>query len=130
MTDPPDRTEAVAREAADRVKADIERTTGLNWEYRLERLPDGSYHCFQPTGGEIPTISPGEDVEAATVEIAECHSGEVSEHLAEQHRLDEARVWPRCPEHEHSMDPRLVDGVAAWICRDDSTTRVRIGDLH
>lgn len=123
-------TEEVAIAAADRVKADIERTTGLPWDYELRREAGGSYACYQPTGGVIPHIMPGESVEEAAVEIADCHSGELAEHLAGQHRLDEARVWPRCPRHDHAMDPDLVDGLAFWVCRSDGTIRVRIGDLQ
>jgi hypothetical protein len=122
----------VAR-AAERVRSDIEATTGLRWDYTIIGPRSlGEFLCYPPGGGVIPMVSAEASLEEATVIIAENHSGEVAEHLADEHRLAEAQRWPPCPQegHDHAMDPALSDGVAVWVCRSDPTVRVTIGALR
>jgi len=43
--------------------------------------------------------------------------------------VEAARTWPRCPRHDHAMDPVVEANQALWACRDDRTVRVPIGQL-
>jgi hypothetical protein len=43
--------------------------------------------------------------------------------------VEVARTWPRCPRHDHAMDPIVEEDRAWWACRDDQSVRVPIGEL-
>jgi hypothetical protein len=43
--------------------------------------------------------------------------------------VEAARTWPRCPRHDHAMDPVVEEDRALWACRDDRRVRVPIGQL-
>jgi hypothetical protein len=36
--------------------------------------------------------------------------------------------WPICPDHSHQLNPRVVDGIASWVCPRGPTI-ARIGAL-
>jgi hypothetical protein len=111
--------------AADRVGHNVAVTVGLELEYSI-RVPeaDGSYWC-----GPNAAYTSGDDIEGFVAVAADSLSEWVCETLVNLGRLDEARTWPRCPAHEHSLDPVESDGVAVWRCRDDPSILARVGDL-
>jgi hypothetical protein len=118
----------VIRAAAERVERDIATTTGLTAEYFVTG-PDEEGRYFAGNG-PMAFYFPGEDLEEFTVDFADCLSEWVCETLADRvGRVREARTWPRCPVHEHSLDPALVGGAAVWECREDPAVRLRIGEL-
>ncbi len=118
---------AVIRAATDRLERDIATTTGLTAEYFVTG-PDEEGRYFAGNG-PMAFYFPGEDLEEFTVDLADCVSEWVCETLADSGRVREARTWPRCPAHEHSLDPTLVGGAAVWKCRDDPAVKLRIGEL-
>lgn len=116
------------REATARLRADVRTTTGLDlplWVYG----PDPEDGHYEVGPGMLVMFSPGDDLEMLLAELADEQIEEVSEALAAAHRLDEARRWPPCPAHDHSLGPAVADGTAIWRCRQDPTIRIRIGDL-
>lgn len=63
------------------------------------------------------------------VHMADEWSETVGEELIRVAGVEAARTWPRCPRHDHSMDPVVEAGRALWACRDDRSLRVPIGQL-
>ena len=63
------------------------------------------------------------------VHIADEWSDVVGKALIPVMGVEAARTWPRCPRHDHAMDPIVEADRALWACRDDRTVRVPIGQL-
>jgi len=63
------------------------------------------------------------------VALADEWSEAVMEALIDTVGVEAARTWPKCPVHDHAMDPKAEGGRAWWICRDDQSVRVPIGEL-
>ncbi len=80
-------------------------------------------------GGRGISVDPSYGEEDLAVLLADELSEEVGETLAEQGDLEGARTWPRCPRHDHSLDPVLVDDRAVWQCRSDPATAFPVGAL-
>ena len=74
------------------------------------RTPRAAISRSVPADRHVPA---GDVPEAFLVELADEQSFGVSEALAALGRIEDARRWPPCPVHDHSLDPRVVDGVAA-----------------
>jgi hypothetical protein len=121
-----DRDLAEIKAAVDRIEHDVVVTTGLELEYVVKRDAEGNWWCGNGPGA---SFYPGEGMEAFIVDLADALSEWVSERLAGLHRLDEARTWPRCPAHGHSLDPAVVDEVAVWQCGQDPRIAVPVGRL-
>jgi len=117
---------AQIKQAAERIERDVLATTGLHLNYIVQRDPHGHWWCGQGPGA---SLYPGDDVEAFVADLADALSESVSESLAGLHRLDEARTWPRCPAHAHSLDPAVLDQVAVWRCSQDRDIAVPVGHL-
>jgi len=82
------------------------------------------------TGACLHYVQFDEDrLEDALVDLADEWSAEVMLGLVETAGVEEARTWPRCPSHDHAMDPVAENGQAWWVCRTDRTVRVLIGEL-
>jgi hypothetical protein len=91
-----------------RVLADIEATTPYRPAMRVEFADDwpSSVVCLgliDGRTGRAIVVRPSEGVEHAAVLLADEMSEEVSEALAEDHRLTEAASWPPCPSHGHAL---------------------------
>ena len=113
--------------SADRVAQDFTSTTGVDMDYIIFGPEDnGLYLCGN---GPMGVYVPGGDVEQFVADVADKIGEWVTETLANMGRLEEARTWPRCPEHEHALDPVVLEGIAVWKCRDDPAIATRIGDL-
>jgi hypothetical protein len=117
----------VLKVAVDRIRTDVATTTGLRLPYYLQGPgPEGEYRCGP---GLVVSFWEGNDLETFVARVADEQSEWVSEELADRGKLEEARTWPHCPLHDHSLTPVVVDGEAVWQCRDDGSIRIRIGEL-
>ena len=117
-----------------RVLADIESTTPYRPTMRLEFGDDWPWTvvcwCFiDPLTGRAIVVRSSDGAERVVVLLADEMSEEVSVALARDHRLSEAATWPRCPRHEHSLDPTVISERAVWRCRDDPAVEIPIGTL-
>ena len=113
--------------SGDRVAHDFTSTTGLDMDYMIIGPEDnGMYLCGN---GPMAGYLPGGDVEEFVAAVADSLGQWVTETLANMGRIEEARTWPRCSEHDHALDPVVLGGTAVWTCRDDQAIAVRIGDL-
>lgn len=121
--------EETLRVACGRVQDDIRTTAGVTWSYAIDGPGEyGQYFTVRPDGTRVEAY-PEDDLETVTVEAADCQSDAVTETLVELGDLDFARTWPRCPAHDHSLDPALLNGRAVWRCRDDARIAAPIGQL-
>jgi hypothetical protein len=81
----------------------------------------GFYVPVLGRSGLTATLLPWPDGSESTVAI--------STHLLQELIEEDVDSWPRCPQHQHHLVPRTVDGVASWTCPDDESLSWRIGDL-
>src|SRR5580692_2340279 len=93
--------------SADRVAHDFTSSTGVDMDYIIVGPEDnGMYLCANgPMAGYVPSG----DVEEFVAAVADSLGQWVTETLANIGRVEEARTWPRCPEHDHALDP-VVSG--------------------
>lgn len=136
-----DRVEALTT-IAKKFIADVEATTALRPTLTIEWTR--SYGHFKEEGAKAMLridkvggigafLSPAQlDIDhlaEALVHLADEWSELVMEGLVHAVGVEEARTWPKCPEHHHAMDPLAAAGRAWWVCRDDPSLRVPIGEL-
>jgi hypothetical protein len=125
---------SVACSLASRFSRDVEETTPLRPLITATVTSDGGVLLLMELQGGSATgvLLDGYLLrrlpEDSVVRIADELSEEVSEILSEMD-TQLALVWPKCPLHDHSMDPALIAGLACWTCRDGSGPNIRIGDL-
>jgi hypothetical protein len=113
--------------SADRVAHDFTSTTGVDMDYIVCGPEDnGSYLCGN---GPMASYVPGGDLEEFVAAVADSLGQWVTETLANMGRIEDARTWPRCPEHDHALDPVVLGGIAEWTCRDNRAIAIRTGDL-
>lgn len=120
-------TDAADR-ALGRVAHDIRTTTDLRDELTLE-VGERSLGFSAHRGDRVV----GGRAEPVATEHARAVAG-YSVHLAglvQRHYVMEAlfRGWPRCPEHEHVLEPQLRTSRALWACPQGGPT-FEIGRLE
>ena len=87
-------------DVSDRFEVSVDFTDPDDLQYRYSH-EDGSGHgCM---------LSPTEDVEEATVELARPFQDDILEAIC-------GPAWPSCPGHPHPAEPALCDGAAVWQC--------------
>jgi hypothetical protein len=67
--------------------------------------------------------------EEVLVEMADDLSEPVMEQVLQVAGVEAARTWPKCPRHDHALNPKLRGGRASWCCDFDKTTAVSVGEL-
>lgn len=88
---------------------------------------EGGYHCYKD--GNSTHFRPDVESEFFVARFANDVSDWVCETLADAGRIEEARNWPLCPRHIHSLDPQVAAGIGVWRCRDDTSVSIPIGAL-
>lgn len=111
--------------ALDRLMADLASATSLAPDVRVDFTDPGDdqYAFIDPDGSSHGTmLIPFEDVEAATVQLADPFQEDVLEMLW-------GPAWPSCPGHLHPAEPLLLNGLAVWQCPTTGALVGRIGSL-
>jgi len=67
--------------------------------------------------------------EQVLVAMADDLSEPVMEQVLDMAGVEVARLWPKCPRHDHALDPKLNGGRASWCCDFDKTVAVPVGEL-
>ena len=120
-----DEVQAAHEIALRRLMADLATATSLVPEVVVDFTdPDEFEYTFvDPDGSQHgTTLVPLEDVEAATVRLADPFQEDVLEMLW-------GPAWPSCPGHLHPAEPLLLDGHAVWRCPTTDAEIGRIGSL-
>jgi hypothetical protein len=98
----------LARHAVTLIAADLHRTTQLDPTIEVRSLDDDVTAVTYNGNFQAPSLFAIREPEA-TCEVAE----NLRDHIVE----DLWSPWPTCPKHGSVLDPRPVDGEAAWYCR-------------
>jgi hypothetical protein len=68
--------------------------------------------------------------EEVLVAMADDLSEPVMEQVLELAGVEAARLWPKCPRHDHALNPKLHGGRASWCCDFDKAIAVPVGELR
>ena len=122
------------RNAVRRVLTDVAATTGLEPTSSLCQDDDPGFVVVwirvSGSGARGISVDASYGAEELATQIADDASEEVAEALVELHRVDEARTWPKCPHHEHSLNPEFHPNLGAvWQCPSRPAVRIAIGSL-
>ena len=120
-----------------RFTRDVETTLGIAVDVEIGRYepPDGYMLTMWWPGdggtGHLVTDDGLKDGlgETEFIGLADDWSEQVFEGLVGSVGAERAGLWPMCPQHDHALDPELVDGQAHWVCRQNKTIRIPIGSL-
>jgi hypothetical protein len=123
------------RAAVSRVRADIQSTTEVDWDWTFENEPDPVAPAVlcrigSARGAFGVMVRWDADEEEAAAYLADGWSDEVCEILAYDD-AERARRWPPCPlaGHDHALDPEMQEERAVWVCRQDRTLVALVGEL-
>lgn len=117
--------DAVGR-ALQRVELDIRATTELRDELHVEIAPDGVGFSVHRAGTVLraKVAPPPSELSIARLAV------HLAELIQRDYVMEQAfRAWPRCPVHDHVLEPEMRGTLAMWACPQDGIPPVEIGSL-
>jgi hypothetical protein len=125
---------ALLHSLTQRLLGDIRGSTGLDARVAIDEQQDiydvTLVMAEARTGFRVLQRLLDEDrAEEVLAEMADDLSEPVMEQVLDMAGVQAARLWPKCPLHDHALNPKLHGGRASWCCDFDKTVAVPVGEL-
>jgi hypothetical protein len=108
--------------ALERVMRDLHATSRLRPEVQIDFTSPKDLQYWYESRHAYGLHRGTVDIEDATVELADLVQNDVLEDLW-------GTAWPACPGHDHPASPRMIDGMATWVCGKTGAKLADVGNL-